>query len=228
MVEPSRNSRSVTMLDSFPHSHPPSHSHPPVFHHHFSSKSLSKMAQVSVSTHPEVSTALFTHPLVDQATSNEAIVDFDGAEDPYRPMNWSFRKKVATTILYGFTTGWITFASAIYAAVVAEICREFHVDYEVATLGTSLFVVGFALGPLIFAPLSELYGRKPAVLIVSGSNPFPFTPAHTNSLSPAIFCCCGILVCDRRGEGHSDGFHNAFLRGILWQRPGHHDGRRAG
>lgn len=27
-------------------------------------------------------------------------------------------------------------------------------------LGTSLFVLGFSFGPLLFGPLSELYGRK--------------------------------------------------------------------
>lgn len=178
------------------------------------------MAEVNVSTlekgtqNPEVSTTVFTHPLVDQSTSNEVLVDFDGAEDPYRPMNWPFRKKVTTTILYGFTTGWITFASAIYAAVTAEICHEFHIDYEVATLGTSLFVVGFALGPLVFAPLSELYGRKPSVLIVNSIHPHAHRLRLTNY--PAIFCCCGILIRNRCREGHSDGFNHAFLHRILW------------
>ena len=43
----------------------------------------------------------FTHPLQHVKTSEEFIVDFDGADDPYRPMNWPFRKKVVTTLLYG-------------------------------------------------------------------------------------------------------------------------------
>ena len=37
---------------------------------------------------------------------------------------------------------------------------EFHVSQEIATLGISLFVLGFAIGPLFWAPLSELYGRQ--------------------------------------------------------------------
>lgn len=36
----------------------------------------------------------------------------------------------------------------------------FGVSAEVMTLGTSLFVLGFAFGPIVFGPLSELYGRK--------------------------------------------------------------------
>lgn len=32
-------------------------------------------------------------------------------------------------------------------------------------LGLTLLLLGFGFGPLIWAPLSELYGRKPAVLV---------------------------------------------------------------
>lgn len=42
--------------------------------------------------------------------------------------------------------------------------RQFHVGEEVGTLGISLFLFGVGLGPLLWAPLSEVYGRKVAVL----------------------------------------------------------------
>ena len=109
-------------------------------------------------------------------TGTEMIVDFDGKDDPYRPMNWPLRKKVITTVLYGFTTCWITFASAIYSAGVRQIAHDCHVSMEVSTTGTSMVVFGFALGPLVWAPLSEMYGRKVAVLAVSApflSDPCP-------------------------------------------------------
>ena len=35
---------------------------------------------------------------------NSDIVDFDGEEDPERPTNWPFKKKIVTTALYGITT----------------------------------------------------------------------------------------------------------------------------
>jgi multidrug resistance protein len=38
--------------------------------------------------------------------------------------------------------------------------QNFDVSQEVATLGLSFFVLGFAVGPLFWAPLSELYGRQ--------------------------------------------------------------------
>lgn len=48
--------------------------------------------------------APFTHPLGHIRTSPDVIVDFDGPDDPYRPANWSFRKKCLTTFLYGLAT----------------------------------------------------------------------------------------------------------------------------
>lgn len=44
------------------------------------------------------------------------------------------------------------------------VASEFQVGRVVASLGISLLLCGFGLGPLLWAPLSELYGRKPAML----------------------------------------------------------------
>lgn len=94
------------------------------------------------------------------------IVDFEGDSDTLNPQNWPMGKKVYTTALWALTTCWITFASAIYSAGTAEISQEFHVSYEVANAGTSLLIFGFALGPMLWAPLCEVYGRKWPALAV--------------------------------------------------------------
>jgi hypothetical protein len=49
-------------------------------------------------------TARFSHPLSHTRTTDDVIVDFEGPDDPYRPLNWGFRKKAITTVLYGLTT----------------------------------------------------------------------------------------------------------------------------
>ncbi|KAK2873936.1 hypothetical protein FQN49_001987 [Arthroderma sp. PD_2] len=110
-------------------------------------------------------TAPFTHALSHVRTTPDVIVDFDGPDDPYRPLNWPFRKKCITTLLYGLTTMGSTWASAIYAPGIKQINEEFDVSEDVGTLGISLLLFGFGLGPLVWAPLSEIYGRKPAVMI---------------------------------------------------------------
>jgi hypothetical protein len=97
-------------------------------------------------------------------TGPEVIVDFDGEHDPHKPINWPFRKKVITTLLYGLTTLGASFASAVYSPCIKQVHQEFDVEVELARLGTSLLLFGFGLGPLLWAPLSEIHGRKYVVL----------------------------------------------------------------
>lgn len=106
----------------------------------------------------------FTHPLSHQKTTPAELVDFDGPDDPYRPINWPTHKKISTTLLYGLVTMTASWASSSYSAGTDQVAAEFKVSTEVATLGTTLFLLGFGLGPLLWAPLSEVYGRRPAVL----------------------------------------------------------------
>ena len=52
---------------------------------------------------------------------------------------------------------------------IRQILFGFDIGTEVATLGVSLFVLGFAVGPLIWAPLSEIYGRQVIFAISYGA-----------------------------------------------------------
>jgi len=90
--------------------------------------------------------AEFTHPLAHVKTKEDVLVDFEGKDDPYRPLNWPMRKKMVTTVLYGLTTAGVTFASAVYTAGIDQISAEFHVGTVVASLGLSLILVGFGIG----------------------------------------------------------------------------------
>lgn len=56
----------------------------------------------------------FSHPLAPQKTGSDALVDFDGPDDPYRPLNWPNRKKLITVLLYGLTTMCSSWASSMY------------------------------------------------------------------------------------------------------------------
>ena len=59
----------------------------------------------------------------------------------------------------------ITFASSVYSPAVESVSREFDVGSEVSLLGLSFLLLGFGLGPIIWAPLSEAFGRKYPVLL---------------------------------------------------------------
>jgi hypothetical protein len=45
-----------------------------------------------------------SRPLMHTKNSLDVIVDFEGPDDPYLPVNWTFRKKAITTVLFGLTT----------------------------------------------------------------------------------------------------------------------------
>ncbi|KAL6885750.1 MFS general substrate transporter [Trichoderma evansii] len=92
------------------------------------------------------------------------IIDFL-QNDSQDPLNMPMARKWTITALQAMSALVVTFASSIYASSIFDIKRHFDVSEEVATLGLALFVLGFALGPLIWGPLSELYGRRPIYVI---------------------------------------------------------------
>jgi MFS family permease len=38
--------------------------------------------------------------------------------------------------------------------------KEFHCNEEIFLLGLTFFILGFGTSPLVFAPLSESFGRR--------------------------------------------------------------------
>ncbi|KAL1585222.1 hypothetical protein WHR41_05866 [Cladosporium halotolerans] len=80
--------------------------------------------------------------------------------DPRNPMLYSEFKKWSITALVAIATLAVAFVSSAYSGGAREVIAEFGCSQEVFTLGISLFVLGFAIGPLLWAPLSELFGRQ--------------------------------------------------------------------
>lgn len=88
------------------------------------------------------------------------LVEWDGPDDPENPQNLPTWRKWVITASMSTMTVWITFASSVFASATQVVAKEYDVSPEVTVLGTSLVIFGFAVGPLIWAPLSELYGRR--------------------------------------------------------------------
>ena len=65
----------------------------------------------------------------------------------------------------------------------------FGVSVEVGTLSTSLYVLGYAFGPLIWGPFSELQGRKlPICIGMFGFTLFNFACATSENLQTVMLC----------------------------------------
>ncbi|KAI9735398.1 MAG: hypothetical protein M1818_006404 [Claussenomyces sp. TS43310] len=88
------------------------------------------------------------------------VIVFDGPDDPGNPQNWSTLRRGCITVMLGLMTLCVTFASSVFSTATVATAELFDVSEEVMILGTSLFVIGFAVGPLIWGPMSEVFGRK--------------------------------------------------------------------
>ncbi|EXL68064.1 hypothetical protein FOPG_15861 [Fusarium oxysporum f. sp. conglutinans race 2 54008] len=80
--------------------------------------------------------------------------------DPRNPMAFSNATKWFITMTVAIATLAVALVSSAYTGGIIQIIEEFRISQDLATLGVSLFVVGFATGPLLWAPLSEMFGRQ--------------------------------------------------------------------
>jgi Major Facilitator Superfamily len=113
-----------------------------------------------VFSHALVTPAVLHHKYEGSGTEEDPyVVDFI-ENDPRNPMTFSAVKKWSLTMIVAFATLAVAFVSSAYSGAVEQIIIEFGASQEVVTLGISLFVLGFVIGPLLWAPFSELYGRQ--------------------------------------------------------------------
>ncbi|KAJ4307006.1 hypothetical protein N0V88_000380 [Collariella sp. IMI 366227] len=115
------------------------------------------------------------------------VVEFDGPDDPLHAQNWPFKKKLLTAIMLGFTTMTASFGSSIFSSATYAVGNEFGVSSEVSLLGVSFYVLGFATGPTLWAPLSELKGRRlPLVISMFGFSIFNISNAVAKDLQTVL------------------------------------------
>ncbi|KAI6791545.1 MFS general substrate transporter [Hortaea werneckii] len=89
------------------------------------------------------------------------IIDWDGPDDPANPINWTATRKWTNIAVLSALTLLTPLASSMFAPGVPEVMTTFHSENEnIATFVVSVYLLGFAFGPLVVAPLSELYGRS--------------------------------------------------------------------
>lgn len=119
----------------------------------------------------------------------EYVVEFDGPDDPLHAQNWPLKKKLFTAAILGFTTLTAAFGSSIFSAATRVVAHQYGVGTTVGVLGTSLYVLGFATGPILWAPFSELKGRRlPLVIASFGFSIFSIAVATGKDLQTVLIC----------------------------------------
>ncbi|KAE8382758.1 major facilitator superfamily domain-containing protein [Aspergillus bertholletiae] len=87
-------------------------------------------------------------------------VGWDGATDPARPVNWPKKKKWYNMAIISYLTFLTPLTSSIVAPAQGLVMKDFHsTNRTLSSFIVSIYLVGFAVGPLFLAPLSEIYGR---------------------------------------------------------------------
>ncbi|EFE39468.1 MFS multidrug transporter, putative [Trichophyton verrucosum HKI 0517] len=115
---------------------------------------------------PEAPVATKRVPVGYKEYDDPNIVYWDGPDDPAHPENWSSIKKVVIVSCVGLITLLTPLGSSMFAPGVGEVMKEFNsTNPELASFVVSVYLLGFSFGPLIIAPLSEMYGRAPLYTI---------------------------------------------------------------
>ncbi|KAH8812358.1 major facilitator superfamily domain-containing protein [Xylogone sp. PMI_703] len=122
----------------------------------------------------------YWHLILDKAPLTQAMIDWkyegSGTEsdpflvtwidnDPRNPHGMPTWRKWLITAVLSIATLAVAFNSSSYSGCIFQIIETFDASDEVAALGLSLYVLGFAVGPILWAPLSEIYGRQPILFI---------------------------------------------------------------
>jgi hypothetical protein len=102
----------------------------------------------------------------------EFEVDF-GENDPENPKNWSLWKISINIFVIAYMTLCLVLTSTSYTSAIRSwtkpgIMELFGVDETYAVLGVTLYLIGLAIGSIVLAPLSEVYGRRPVYFFSIG------------------------------------------------------------
>lgn len=134
-----------------------------------------------------ITTQVLNHQYRGSGTTQDPYVVEFVAHDPRNPMEWSLCKKWFVTMVVAISTLAVSFVASAFSGGIKQVIEVFGCSQEVATLGLSLYVLGFALGPLVWAPFSELYGRQILFFVTFGMlTLFNATAAASNSITTLL------------------------------------------
>lgn len=95
---------------------------------------------------------------------NERLVTFS-PNDLENPRNFSRARKWFITAFGGLLCFSVAVGSSMPTGALEDAEMRLNVGPVAINLSITLFVVGFGVGPMLFAPLSEIMGRYPVYCI---------------------------------------------------------------
>ncbi|KAF7978259.1 hypothetical protein HWV62_1086 [Athelia sp. TMB] len=94
------------------------------------------------------------------------LVGWYGANDPDNPRNWSLFKRSFVAFSISLLTFSVYIGSAIYTSSIPSMMVSFGISQTRATLGLTLYVLAYGIGPMFLAPLQDMpsIGRNPVYI----------------------------------------------------------------
>ncbi|EGP90985.1 uncharacterized protein MYCGRDRAFT_33525 [Zymoseptoria tritici IPO323] len=102
-----------------------------------------------------------------KTTSGNELITWDD-NDPEHPHNWPAHRRWISTVLIAMYAFIAPMASTMVAPALDTISDEFNLRSDIEEfLVMSIFLLAFAIGPFLWGPLSEVFGR---VRVIQGAN----------------------------------------------------------
>ncbi|KAJ5996685.1 hypothetical protein N7522_008345 [Penicillium canescens] len=92
------------------------------------------------------------------------MVTYDGECDPMDPHNWTFKRRLACTLITPGTACVIFWSSTIDTTAIVSTRALYRTNTQLQVLATTMSLVMNGLGALVTAPISEVFGRNPTYI----------------------------------------------------------------
>ncbi|KAF7712691.1 Uncharacterized protein PECH_006676 [Penicillium ucsense] len=97
--------------------------------------------------------------------NSKTIVSF-GPDDRDNPVKWKKTRKLLVLLTGIMQVMNSTVGSSICSNAIPQIAKEFHItNQQMLVLPISIFLIGYIVGPLMWGPGSEYFGRRRPLLI---------------------------------------------------------------
>lgn len=84
------------------------------------------------------------------------------------PKNWPLWYKGFVIFAFSYGTSCAVLYSTSYTSSIPGLVQQFHISDTTGNLGLTTYLIGLALGSVVLAPLSEMYGRRPIYVVALG------------------------------------------------------------
>lgn len=97
----------------------------------------------------------------DESPDDPDLVTWDTPQDAANPKNWTTKEKMVVTVVMSTFTFISPVSSSMVAPALTRLGEDLGMQKEIEVeMALSIFILGYALGPLFFGPISEVFGRS--------------------------------------------------------------------